>query len=307
MSRSDKHPIASPDELPSCFGDRYAATDTRCRRCPARDECARHTAAWSRTPSLSEHIAQLAKSRHAGEAGAPETPEALYVRLCREATGQTPRLVTDRQRAVFTAVVKSCAEQGIDLATYIAGNIWALRRWLATHTRIGFQPTLLSGENALRRYHAYLGHLSRHFKRARHGANVGETPAATFRRQLFLGEFAFGEAFVAQFLAFGEATVASAIEEADPNEKWLGLETQRKSAYHAACVLFGAKGLKLERECARLNAAAAVAETYQHGLADRIGFTEFTWLGLARLIKRLVPTRTRERVELSDVEGAVWA
>lgn len=299
-----KHPVPSPDEVPSCFGSRFREADPRCVACHARAECSRHTAAWSEQRSLSEHVADLASSLTSAE---PESAEAVYTRLFRETFGKKPFIDHERHRSTIARVAKSCADQGIDLETYIAGNLWAMKRWAEANPRIGFQPTHLSGENALRRYHAYLGRLSRRFRHAKHEATAGESPASFLRRQLFLGEYAVAEHFVAAYVASGEADWKAAVLGADPNQHWLALEERDRSAYQRACGLFGTSQYRREREFARLRAAAALAETYQHGLADRIGFTSFEWADFAKLVRRIVGApKPTSAPDLAEVPGVAW-
>lgn len=252
--------------------------------------------------SLSERVADLA----ALAPSASESIDVIYTRLFREAFGRKP-FIASRQRTVLERVERDCAANGTDVETHIAGNLWAMSRWVAANPRIGFQPMHLCGENALRRYHAYLGRLARRFRHARHDGSTGETPAANLRRQLFLGEYSVGEEFTARFMQDGCADWDGCVRDADPNRDWLALERGKESHYHRACNLFGAPQLRVEREYARLRAAAAIAETYQHGLADRIGFTHFTWQSFAELVRRVVEPREKSRVtELAEVEGLAW-
>lgn len=101
--------------------------------------------------------------------------------------------------------------------------------------------------------------------------------------------------------------LTAAIERALPNATWREVIAGRAPGYHRACSTLGTTKVPKEREFARLRAACSIAEQYQHGLADRIGFTEFSWPAFAKLIRRVVgKTRPRETFDFDDVPGALW-
>lgn len=210
-------------------------------------------------------------------------------------------------KLAFDKLRTLCADGAIDLETYIAGNIWALKAWALANPRIGFQPSHLSGENALRRYHAYLGNISRRLRHARHEGTHGHTTAGAIRRDLFLGELDVGEEFVAEFLRSKSTDLDAAIKAAQPNATWREVTTGKAPGYHVACSALGTGALAKEREFARLRAAYSIAERYRPGLADSISFTRFSWESFARLIRRLVAVpKARADFDFEDVPGVAW-
>jgi hypothetical protein len=185
--------------------------------------------------------------------------------------------------------------------------MWALKRWALANPRIGFQPSHLSGENALRRYHAYLGNISRRLRHARHEGTHGHTTAGAIRRDLFLGELDVGEEFVAEHLRTKSLDFDAAIEAAQPNATWRDVQAGKAPGYHRACSALGTGALANEREFARLRAAHSIAERYQFGLADSIGFTRFTWPAFARLMRELVGSnKPRNDFDFDNVPGVAW-
>ena len=303
MSRKFPSPSSC---APACFGDRYLASDPTCRTCPAREPCADSTAAFAETHSLTERLAefQLALTDER-----PESFTSTYARVYRETFGRPCRM-SRRHAALFDRCVELCQKNAIDPATYIAGNMWAMRKWVESNPRIGFQPTHLSGENAWRRYHAYTRHLDRTLRHAKHNPLAGRTDAAKARLAVFVGELRVAEEFVAHFLSRNGAAWPDAIAEADPNVTWRSAQSYSTGGgsddeFHRLSRLFGSK---LARECefATLRAAAYLAESYQRGLADRIGYSQFDWHSFARLVRRLVNVKPARVSELADVEGVTW-
>jgi len=255
--------------------------------------------------SLSERVAQLSLELGRQEG---EPIEVIYSRLYREHFGRVARLSEDaRMKAVFEKVRALCADGAIDPETYIAGNMWALGPWAKANPRIGFQPNHLCGENALRRYHAYLGRISRRFRNAKHTANHAHTNAGALRTALLLGEMDVGEEFVAQYRMTRSTDLDKAIDRADPNPFWRQVHARTSPGYHVACSAFGTGAVVRELTFAQLRAAAAIADQYQHGLADRIGFREFTWTEFAKLIRRVIgPVAPRKSFDLEGVPGVLW-
>jgi len=71
---------------------------------------------------------------------------------------------------------------------------------------------------------------------------------------------------------------------------------------------FGSLRLRTEKNLVRLKAACTVAESYQYGLAHRIGARPFTWESLAQLLSRLFPLPILDIVsrDLRGVGGVRW-
>lgn len=267
--------------------------------------CSKRTAALSRHRSLAERLAAAAPK--------PDDPEsfaATYARIYRETFGR-PWRPHKRAEVIFDRCVEVCRANGIEPETYIAGNMWAMRAWAEANPRIGFQPTHLSGDKAWRRYHAYVGHLSRSLQHARHHALSGRTDAARARSALYAGELSVAEEFVSRFVSGKPCPWSEAIEHGDPNVTWRSVQPYlagggRDDEFHRVRTLFGHSLLR-EQEYATLRVAVYLAESYRTGLSARIGFTRFDWTSFARLIVRLQHTAPAKPVaDLVGVKGVTW-
>jgi len=301
-----KTPAPAPDSVPVCFGDRFLEPDPRCRACGVRAVCAKRTAALNRHRSLAERLAEAAPK--------PDRPESFaltYARVYRETFGRPWRESRGAER-VFDRCVEVCRAHGIDHETYIAGNMWALQPWVKNNPRIGFQPTHLSGEKAWRRYHAYVRHLERRLRHAKHGVLTGRTDAARVRDALYVGELSVAEEYVSRFVSGSKCPWSEAIESADPNVTWRSAQPYltgggRTDEFHRISALFGRNELVHELEYATLRAAVYLAETYQTGLSTRVGFMRFDWTSFARLVRRITRVKPEsEALDLASVKGVTW-
>ena len=61
-----------------------------------------------------------------------------------------------------------------------------------------------------------------------------------------------------------------------------------------------------EKRIASLRAAVAVANSFQAGLADRVGVTEFSWTALADLIVRTFAPPEPAKFDLTGIPGGLW-
>jgi hypothetical protein len=274
-----------------------------------RAHCAPRAQRWREKRSLSELLADAdARLRHARS---DETLQEIYDRLHREIFGTiSRRSSSEANEDLFARLFAFLRREEIDLATYVAGNMWAMKPWVESNPRIGFQPNHLSGERALRRYYAYLGRQRRRFRQQRHTGETGGTLTANIRQQIFLGEYAVGLEYVRTYVAEGDASWAAAIEEAQPSADWRAVECGPSGGkrYHELCTIFGTHRLSAEKQRATLKAACVVAESYEHDLSHRVGVRgAFTWADFAVLIARLYPLDTpSDTLSLAEVQGVAW-
>jgi len=265
---------------------------------------------WGTRRSLPEQIAELEETIAAPR---DETIQEIYDRLHREILGtRSRRTRSARNSDSFVAVESYLLAHDIDVATYIAGNMWAMKPWVEKNREIGFQPLHLQGENALRRYYAYQGKQSRRFRQQRHTGQTSGTLLADLRQNLYLAEFEVGLAYVRAYVADGAADWQEAIAEAKPCMEWLAVEAQgqgrRAKLFAELSAQFGSLRLRTEKNLVRMKAACAVAESYEHDLAFRIGARPFTWDSLAQLLARLFPLSILDPAssDLRGVEGVRW-
>lgn len=307
-----KHPVPSPDVVPACFAFEHDARSAACRRCEVREQCVPTTERWRREQTLARAVAELEQSLAVADTIGQEPIEQTYDRIHREVFGRpSRRRDSERNRAAFSAVLAHCLREDYDVATYIAGGMWAMRPWVDNNPRIGFQPQHLLGEKAERRYHAYRGQQQRRYRRQRiDAAKTSTTGAGELRRQLYLGEFAVAEVYVTSRVAGERHTWEDAqleVRETIP-ALWSAAyaPTKHPDQYAKLALAFGAYGVNKELLLARLRAARDIANAYRPGLADQIGFRAFRWEALADLLARMFPVQDRPNLDLSDVPGAQW-
>lgn len=301
---AEKHPVPAPDAVPVCFGDRYLDADSKCERCAVRTECHDLTASWGELHSLSELL--FAAEREIDTQRDRETVEDTYRRLYRDFFGRAPRHGQSVMHERGFDAVKALPDD-VDRETYIAGNMWAMRDF-ANASRFGFQPMMLSGERAMRRYHAYLGRLRRRYRCGKHTSNNTSNELGKVRRQLFEGEHAVAEWFVAGRVAGRVERWEDAVAYVSPSDVWTAAHGYGpKRTYHRLCTTVGTRRLAAECAYATLRAASAIAEQYQHRLADRIGVRGFDWGAFADLIQTTVQPRAGgDAPDLTEVSGKAW-
>lgn len=304
-----KTPVPSPDGVPRCFGVEFDSKDLGCKRCVVHVQCEPVAVRWGTRRSLTEQVAVLEATITTTR---PETLPEIYDRLHREILGKrSRRTLSSRNADVFDRVAAYLLAHSMDAATYIAGNMWAMKPWVENNPDIGFQPSHLQGDNAMRRYHAYLGKQSRRFRQQRHTGETSGTLLADLRQRLYLGEFDVASAYVQAYVADGSADWDAAITEAKPGLDWLAVESQgegrRAARYSDLSAQCGAFRLRTEKNLTRLQAACAVAQSYEHDLAHRIGARPFTWESFAQLIAYHYPIPLDTVSEdLDGVVGSVW-
>lgn len=292
-------------DAPACFGDRYLSRDTRCARCAFKPGCEKLTAAWAEKRSLSELLAEAEVTLDDVRDG--ESVEETYTRLHQEFFGRRPRHGASARHAKAFETVRNLPPE-IDRETYIAGNMWAMQAF-AKESPYGFQPMMLSGERAMRRYHAYLGQMRRRFRHGRHTAKTSHTERGRLRRELFETEHEIAEWFVSARVAGKQTTWSDAVSYVNPGAVWTAAHKGGPvDTYHRLCSVFGTQAVPREAVYATLRVACAIAEQYEHRLADRIGVRVFDWPAFADLVARILPSQNDDVVacDLVGVEGRTW-
>lgn len=308
-----RSPVPNAAAIPTCFGTQHDPADLNCRSCPHQSKCKVSTASWNKIHSLSEVLAAHERSLEA-PATDEARPEDTYDRLHREIFGRkSHRKDSYQNRHTFSKLLAFCLGQEVDLATYVAANMLSWQPWMQRYKSRAFRPTWLLGDKAKRTYHAYLARSNRRYNRGRLSVYEGtafehSSFIAELRRRLYLGEWDAAEDFVAAFVTWGRASWEDSVQRTEPCLEWRAL--QRGSGdpyYHDLCVRIGTTALQGERQFATLRVAADLAEKYQYGLSDRIGFRHFSWQSFAELIGRLFPRIERRCVpDLSGISGAEW-
>ena len=299
-----KSPASDPD-VPYCFGARYDYRDSECLACHVASECQTRTAFWAQRQSVAEMLAEQEVVLQ--EAVQPScSPEKVFSQLSREFFGRPVTRMRDANRTALARTYAMCLREDIDFPTYVAGNMWALRAFIEDKG-FPFQATMLSGEKAMTRYHAYMKHRSRKYRAGCHHSSERESLMGEFRRNLYTGEHAVAEEYVSWFVFCGEHAWDRAVRRVRPNRTWKDAAT-RRGKWHAACEAFGKDRARQEKDFATLRAAAAVLESYAHGLSYRVSaqLGEHLWPRLAELIARLFPTQRRDYVSLPEISGTQW-
>lgn len=255
--------------------------------------------------AVAESRASISFDPHAKDFSANEI-ERIYDREYVLQFGRrSPRKDTPKNAQTFTRLVYLFASEGIDPATYIAANMRAMRPFLE-RSSFGFQPNMLSGERARGRYNAFLRHANRRYKRGLADVAQVDTDVASLRRALVDGETDVGDLFVRARWSGTPLTWEEAVQDAEPNDDWLALYAEAGTTFRRWSAMLGAKGLARERRLAQLQAAVAVADSFESEFSTRVGVTEFSWEALADLIARTFEWTPRPTYDLAGIPGGLW-
>lgn len=274
-----------------------------CRRCPHQKLCEVEHCEWRDRRSLAE-LAAAAEAECAAPSLTVQTIEEVYDYAHLQVFGRRSRRKRSTQNnTIFGRLLALCLREGADPETYCVANMLALKD-SPTVQRVGFLPSMLSGENAKGRYNAFVRKSNRRYKRARGDTFAHRTSVGSLREELYRGESEVGELYVQGRLASQDLTWVGAIELCDPPQAWLDAQL-RNQAHRQRERLLGAR-LDLEVRLARLRAAVTVVESVSHGLSTRIGLSVFSWKALSDLLVQhyvVVPVST---YDFDDVPGMVW-
>ena len=250
---------------------------------------------------------------------------SIYARVYQQHFGRVPRsAMSERAAKAFKWVCEFCESEGIDPAMWITAQMHGLKSWLQdpqkNTRRITFMPTMLTGENAKKRYNVYVRMAQARYKRAACDTFDAQTDEGVLLAELTGAEERIGESYVRTMLLGQAPTLEDAVEYAVPGANWISVfldlepEKDLMEFFKHATLLkrrFGEERLAQLKEAARIRAAFNVVERFTHGLPDRIGVAdgvEFQWKALARLLCRLRPeVKQRERVtNTAEVPGLLW-
>lgn len=261
-----------------------------------------------------------------------KTPKAsklfdVYSRVYQQHFARAPKRssgLSPRCSKAFKWVREFCESECIDPAMWITAQMHGLKKWLQdpvkNRRKIGFMPTMLTGENAKRRYNVYVRMAQARYRRASSDTFDAETDEGVLLAELTGAEERIGEYYVRATILGREPTLEGAVEHASPGANWISVfldiepEKGLMAFFKHATLLkrrFGEDRLARLKEAATISAAFNVVERFTHGLPDRVGIAdgvEFQWTALARLLHRLKPdVKTREKVtSTGKVPGLLW-
>lgn len=249
----------------------------------------------------------------------------VYTRVHQQHFGSTPRRLTaERVTKAFRWVQEFCESEGIEPAMWITAQMHGLRKWLddpeKNRRRIKFMPTMLTGENAKKRYNVYIRMAQVRYRRAASDTFDAQTDEGILLAELTGAEERIGEYYVRATILGEKPTLEDAVEHAVPGLNWVAvfIDVEAKKDLmeffrHATLLKnrFGEDRLMQLKEAAQIRAAFNVTERFSHGLPDRIGLADgitFQWKALARLLWRLKPeVPEREKVtKLTGASGFLW-
>lgn len=209
-----------------------------------------------------------------------------------------------RTNTILGRVFSWCLQNEVDVATYIAANMTLLKPRLGRH---GFQPNMLSGDNAAMRYNGYLSRANKRYRRGTHEVFIGsETWLGRTREQLVMAEEAVADYFVRLNLRGIDVTWDAAVEVCEVTDAWIEF-TNHRGAWRTFAQLYDSKRPEQERRLMQLRAAWAVSQGLRTGLPNRIGFTEFSWPAFLDLMRQVLPDpRPMVSVGAVDDLGDAW-
>ncbi len=249
----------------------------------------------------------------------------LYARMYLQHFSRSPRRFdSNRTLKVFKRVQEFCESEDIEPAMWITAQMHGLKNWLRdpqkNRRRVTFMPTMLSGENAKRRYNVYIRMAQARYKRAACDTFDAQTDEGLLLSELTGAEERVGEYYVRETVLGREPTLDDAVEHAIPGLNWVAvfLDVEAKKEFmaffkHATLLRsrLGADRVAQLKRTVQIRAAFNVTERFAHGLPDRIGLAdgvEFRWMALARLLRRLKPeVPAREKaMKLHRTPGFLW-
>ena len=233
----------------------------------------------------------------------PEIYDKLYLDFFEE---RSRRKNSERNANALQRAWTWCVDNKVDFGTYVAANMTLMRD---KTLRYGFQPNMLSGVNAQKRYHGYMARTNRQFRHGHRSARIQtDTWLGRTRVAAVLTETAVAEIYVGANLNDCATTWEEAMVSAGGLcVEWKSLTNRRGKAWVELCKLWNTERAESERQLMILHAAWNVAQGLQPGLPERIGYTEFLWPSFLSLMQEILPERrVREKVDLSDVDVVQW-
>lgn len=277
-----RQPVPS-DGRPYCYGFDFERTHATCRVCPYAGACSKVSARWDDRLSISKALVQAEAALHPahGLDLDVEMPE-LYARVYELYFGRRPVMASVQspsRASILSRLRVFCIREDIDVTFWIAANMAAMQQACKTGRvgamRSGFQPNMLVGEGARRRYNIAITKLSK-LRRVVVEELLLKYSRARVQHKLVACEQSVGEMYVASWVIGKPMTWLEARRAVKTSLEWRGM--QRDSAL-ARYVM--------------LQAAFYVVSRYKVGLADYVGLQgEFSWEALARLMRDVFGGRT---------------
>jgi len=217
----------------------------------------------------------------------------------------------------LTRVKELCTKFGIDPETYIVAQMDALKPWLSEPRQVArkmrFQPSMLSGENAARRYNGYL--ITAYYRMRKVDARALDIQSYEGKMvsQAYADELEIVSDYVDEVYAGGKQTYEQIATSEKRTPAWFALVSTSKDlkveVLRSGIVdVYGLKYLRKLRRLIRFKVALATCERYRAGLSARLAARDsFTWNDFASAVKRLVPPRKRgNEADLTGIPGAEW-
>jgi hypothetical protein len=295
--------------------------------CPVRRACTAEMAAWQGYTSLAGELAQAWRATqtatHATE------PADIFAAVWHAHYGFTPGenvRYTQQQRgfkALQTALPKAvtlCQEHDLDFGIFVTAQIHGFeaakkKGWLKYAPK--YMPmNWLSGPKALERYRTY-GYVAKTLYNGVQAHTLdGRTPLGKLREALVHGMETVAEEYFYVWRTLGSADWTATIGATNPNKDWRAVYERGNAKLHGIRThyrelrkVYGDEALDREQRLASLRVAHALAEQTQHGLADRIGITKWSWESFTRLLVRIAgpwPTETQRPTMAPQLGGALW-
>jgi len=301
-----------------CGTPDYRQGRRKCTTCDSLVACKLATARWETRLSLAERLAALERTF---EPSPTEDIQQTYRRVHRQMFGRESYYrMRKRNRAAFDWVERLCAKCGIEPELYIRAQMYSMSFWLndpvQNPRRLGFLPTMMTGSGAKRRYNIYLRFRYREFRNVYRPAFSTETYEGRLRSFAYEDELSLGTDYTNGVYSHMPVDFSVVVQQESPSSSWWAImgEAIPADMAHAETLrsklvgLYGLEWIARVRELIRLRAACEVAESFKHGLADRVGFKgSFLWSSFAQLVLRAVPRREpRLSEDLSDVPGILY-
>lgn len=211
----------------------------------------------------------------------------------------------------FGRVFAWCLNHEVAVADYIAANMLLLRDRYPLRAKSGrvinFTPGVLVGSKAEARYNGVLRRAnSRHRQGTTDVFDATETWLGRIRSNLFQAEYDVAEVFVSAHLDGRSPSWRDVSGDVETNQDWRDFYAGR-GAFASVANSYSRERAVTELMFAQLRAAWCVAEGVQHGLADRVGFSDFNWPDFSRLMCYVRDQRPkRERVDVTPHSGSSW-
>ena len=322
-----RQPAPREVERPRCYGLSFAE-DKTCQRCAHRDYCKSICAEWVGVPSLAQHLVQVEEgfkgkhvgvtSQHYADVGYDKREDNVVDVYCwayKQHFGRKPRresLESGRGLTHITSANMYCIKHSIKFSEWVAVQMYALRDHLPETW--GFQPNMLRGANAEKRWQTQQEMDTRRFKKAGGTTFANKTELGSLWQELTLEEEDVGEFYVASVVRNIKVTWQEAVVFTRPSDLWRAVVEKEqartmagRSIYSQLSQQHSADLLEQSYALARARAYVRVAATYDPTLPERIGVSgTVTWEALAELLRKLYGDYAALEVDLQGVTGIAW-